>query len=206
MIASCLDQASVVETILALPDVDVNVADVVHPSGFVSNVFQTCFKQDGKTALLLAVAKAATNVLPLLLAHPSLDVNQTDNNGSSALLVACATGRGDVLRLLLAHPTIDLNLASTVDTSTVVLAAALNGAADMLAILVQDKRADVNVVDKLGNTALIAASHTNRPDVVRVLLSRTDVDLSVQNLGKTALDIATSNYFQDVVDLLVAHR
>ncbi|MCY3974319.1 MAG: ankyrin repeat domain-containing protein [Simkaniaceae bacterium] len=58
----------------------------------------------GETALMLAAAQeddASEEVVRLLLAHPDIDITQSDRKGNTALMFAARSGRKDVVKLLL---------------------------------------------------------------------------------------------------------
>jgi len=54
-----------------------------------------------QTALLLACDKGHDAIIPLLLMHPDVDVNQKDREGATPFLGACVKGRTRCLQVLL---------------------------------------------------------------------------------------------------------
>jgi ankyrin repeat protein len=68
--------------------------------------------------------------------------------------------------------------------------------------LIDSKEEDINIRDKYGNTALIAASRNGIAENVVVLLkAKADVSLK-NNKGETALSLAVRSGYKDIVQLL----
>ena len=66
-----------------------------------------------------------------------------------------------------------------------------------------DRGEDVNVQNKYGWTPLYRASHDNHIEVVKLLLQRKDIDLTIKTKKvKTALDIAKEEGHQEIIELL----
>tara|TARA_B110000285_G_scaffold194233_1_gene223755 strand:+ start:117 stop:632 length:516 start_codon:yes stop_codon:yes gene_type:complete len=90
ILATMHDNISVVDALLAHPEIDPNTVD----SG-------------GKTALYWAAFDGYTEIVEALLANPVTDVNKADNNGATPMHVADFA----VTEALLVHPDIDVNKA-----------------------------------------------------------------------------------------------
>ena len=68
---------------------------------------------DSKTLLYKAVQTKLPQVVALLLAQPTLQVNQANMHGYTALMCAAWSYHASCLRLLLAHPDIDVQAVNT---------------------------------------------------------------------------------------------
>src|SRR5258708_3695459 len=103
------------------------------------------------------------------------DVNELDRRGRPALVIAAQHGRGPIAELL-------LDYGADVD-------AACRGGSEALA-------------QEVGTTALIIAAWTGRSDIVAMLLRRgASVDARAAS-GVTALGVAKSNGWSDIVQEL----
>eukprot|EP00091_Calanus_sinicus_P017057 TRINITY_DN36813_c0_g1_i1.p1 TRINITY_DN36813_c0_g1~~TRINITY_DN36813_c0_g1_i1.p1 ORF type:complete len:171 (-),score=34.35 TRINITY_DN36813_c0_g1_i1:27-539(-) len=63
----------------------------------------------GRSILQLLSRQGRSDCVQILLKHPDLKVNQTDNWGKTALHKACEEGHENITELLLKHPGIDPN-------------------------------------------------------------------------------------------------
>ncbi|MGI2298626.1 ankyrin repeat domain-containing protein [Candidatus Cardinium hertigii] len=86
---------------------------------------------------------------------------------------------------------VEINLKYKEDGSTPLYLAAFHGHIEIVKLLLETPRIQVNLQNKSGCTPLHAAALFNHVEVIKILLSdpRTDVNAK-SNLGKTALDIA----------------
>jgi len=66
-------------------------------------------RDNGATALFIALQNGHLDVVKLLLGMEEIDVNQAANDGQTALSKSSQKGRTDVVRLLLQQPNIDVN-------------------------------------------------------------------------------------------------
>jgi hypothetical protein len=64
---------------------------------------------NGYTALHCACINGSDTVVSLLLAHPDIEINQSDWEGDSSFLLACANGKASCVRLLLKDPRVKPN-------------------------------------------------------------------------------------------------
>ena len=85
--------AKVQELIQNNPDINVNIHDIIH----------------GRTALHSAIMHKNIVIIKLLLDHPKIDVNATDNEGWTALHFASMDDDCNITNLLLAKPNINVN-------------------------------------------------------------------------------------------------
>src|SRR6185503_3235131 len=149
------------------------------------------------------------------LVSAGADVNAVDAGGGPVLRYAAAAGSAGALRILQQRGAkaadLDLRLAATECHTDVVralldsgltpdgagadaplLVAVVGGCVDVVQLLLE-RKANVNVKDQDGMTALIKAAAGNMPEIVRVLLDR-GADMDVEDrLGRTAELYSTMN-------------
>ncbi|KAI1624542.1 ankyrin repeat-containing domain protein [Exophiala viscosa] len=175
MIAASRPNAEVVCELLTLHSLDVNL--------------QSSW---GETALMKACSgyEGNTEVVRELLKSPSLDVNLQDCRGESALMKACSgyEGNTEVVRELLKLPSLDVNVRNGGGRTALHLAALGPSFLDILVLLVDDSRVDVNAQDETGMTALMLATRLISPVRITVLLQCRQLDVNIRTgEGDTAL-------------------
>ena len=161
---------------------------------------------------------------------PNIDVNLHDNNGATALMCACNFGCQPVVAALLSHPAIDVNSRDSLHR-TALIYACCHGHLALVNELVMHPNIDVNVKCNEGFTALMCAllGPTCKPFVdavgrIRTFFNRIGfpspitsldsalalihypfIDLNAQDdAGNTALHIACSKGYVDVVEILLS--
>jgi len=75
---------------------------------------------------------------------------------------------------------------------------------DVVKFLCSIDNIDVNTTNVYGHTPLMYAAMWNHIDVVRVLMNMDNIDVNITNRynGYTALELATSYGYNEIVDLL----
>ena len=150
------------------------------------------YSGNGVTPLMGAAALGNSEIAALLLQHKA-DPNLADSNGNTALLNAMQKQSPAAVRALLAGGANPDNQTVS-GYPTLVLAVANNAAAnkEVLAALIEAK-ANVNLPDPEGKTALHWVAEKNRKDLVELLVKAgADVNLRTKG-GVTALDYAKSH-------------
>lgn len=167
---------------------------------------------EGTTTLQWAAMKNNVPLMKFLLGK-KVDINATDEHGQTALHHAVASGNAEAAQFLIENGA-SLNMPVGPDMRP---AAELRGMAtewpiykkgqegqtalhiaagmkpDLLKVLVQ-KKADLNVVDGKGNTALHVAANAGQFDNV-LLLIESGARLDIRNKdGKTALELVTERF------------
>jgi ankyrin repeat protein len=142
-----------------------------------------------RTPLTFASEQKRTEVVRLLLERGA-DPAIADEDGCTPLMGAWGDGHRKVVRVLLGHPiartTIDLRDTNGV---TALWWACYKGCARVARALLENG-ADPTIVDNLEGTPLMAASSGGHPKVVRRLLGRPIVKMSIDRRdcwGRTAL-------------------
>ncbi|PWW79390.1 ankyrin, partial [Tuber magnatum] len=167
------------------------------------------------TALHFAVWTGYDDIVRLFLKCPRVDVNRVDNiqgtilgtitllgdkridvnvltlGGETALCKSARSNNTFGVRLLLAHPRIQIHLG----TQSILHFALPWATKAVMETLLEDKRIDVNLVDKEQRTALHLAAYLGRIDVIQLLLDRDDTDVEkLDGDGLSARGLALSNY------------
>ena len=151
---------------------------------------------DGDTATVIALLEGGA------------DIDWQGDDGRTPVMAATVGNHADTVRALIdAEANVDIRDARL---DNPFLYAGAEGLLDILRLTI-DAGADPSLTNRFGGTALIPASERGHVEVVRELLTNTDVDVDhVNNLGWTALleAIVLSNgdeRHQQVVQLLVDH-
>ena len=149
---------------------------------------------DGRTGLHLACDAGHTEVVRLLLAHPSTYVS------TEPLRSACTNGQTEVVRLLLAHPGMNVNRADEDDT-TPLNCACTNGHTEVVRLLLAHPGIDVKQAYIYRKPKpLISACDNGHTEVFRLLLAHPDTYVSTEHLTRACTSGRT-----EVVRLLLAH-
>ena len=127
----------------------------------VNLLSDTGFRQrsDSRASTALMLARNL-DIVKLLLAYETIDVNVTDLHGNSALHRACMTDYPtlldvEIIKTLLQVRNIDINLQN--EWGETALISAINSGFDTAASVLLDYKADVNIQDKTGKTAIMLA-------------------------------------------------
>ncbi|XP_059151268.1 ankyrin repeat domain-containing protein 17-like [Physella acuta] len=150
--------------------------------------------QAGYDALMVASEYNNVGCIEILLSN-GCNKTGVDQNGNDALMIACKHGYIDVVELLLdkgwnMHKTNNLGW----NAFRVSIGSRMQGRLEdriKVSKLLLNKGSDVNVVDRMGDDALMHASCVSSPEIVNALISKSsDVNRCNKN-GKNALIYAT---------------
>jgi len=158
--------------------------------------------------LLINIFKSyKKNLLPLLLAHPRVDVNLQDKYGNTALMIACVGNSIEVVKVLLADSRVNVNLQDKWGKAAL-MEACTHNYIEIVKQLLADSRFNVNLQDKWGKAALMEACTSNYIEIVKQLLADPNININLQNkFGETALmEVCTHNYIEVVKVLLADSR
>lgn len=156
--AIAVDDVNITRTLLDHPKIDLSVIDT---------------SRNDYTPLMLAASLRRTQILPILLREPDLDVNLGSGSyQSTALTLAASTGDAQIVRQILSHPKVDVNKRNLTRTA-LTEAANLGFLAVVKALL--DHGADPDLqetAENLSGTPLNRAIDFGHPAVVHLLLQR----------------------------------
>uniref|UniRef100_A0A0G4IDB5 Uncharacterized protein n=1 Tax=Chromera velia CCMP2878 TaxID=1169474 RepID=A0A0G4IDB5_9ALVE len=153
---------------------------------------------DGRTALTYASECGSVEVVKLLLTHAA-DVNSRDKERQTVLLWGVRSGVPEVVRLLLEGGT-KTDVLERGGWETELICASAKGFTDVVKVLLGGG-ANVNGLNRFGETALMHACMKGNEEVVRVLLEhrggkwgrgKADVHAKDEE-GKTTLMLVTRN-------------
>lgn len=148
-------------------------------------------------------------VVRRLLASNRVNPNSRDKWGFTSLAYVSRNGFTGVVKAILEHPKTD---PGSEGPHTPLAEAAIGGRADVVKVLLETGRVDVNSACVAGyhaptskeETALMLASEKGHEDVVRVLLSTPGIDPNIKNeTGNTALMKAAEFGSLETVKLLL---
>ncbi|WP_405079385.1 ankyrin repeat domain-containing protein [Paenibacillus chitinolyticus] len=136
------------------------------------------------TQLLEAAAKGDAEKVRTLIGEGA-DVNARDSHGNTPVMAAAINRRPEAVRVLL-EAGADVNIRND-RSDNLFLYAGAEGDMELLRLAIS-AGADPALTNRYGGTALIPASERGHTDIVRELLTRTQVDVNhVNRLGWTAL-------------------
>ena len=136
-------------------------------------------------ALLSAAGRGDAAAVKAALAVGAA-INARDNQQQSALLLAVQRGDRDLASYLIGEGA-DINAEAANHDTPWLLAGAL-GRTEMLAAMLDTGKVDYTKRNRYGGNALIPACERGHVDTVRLLLSRSKIDVDhINNLGWTAL-------------------
>lgn len=163
---------------------------------------------NGNTVLHYSVSHCNYSIVSLLLDTGVSDVNLRNNAGYTAVMLASLTapegpGGMEVVRRLMEQS--NINIRSSQTGQTALHLAVRHGRVVMVRLLLSCG-ADANIQDSQGTTALMFASEKGYTHIARLLLERSQCDLTLTDKrGRTALSITMQGSHTDTAALLQAH-
>ena len=167
----------------------------------------------GDTPLSRAMWSRKNDMVRVLLAHESMDVNrERDTEGRTAVHIAVATCNMEGLQLLLDDPSLKGGLLNTEDHQSITpLSSAVmtENRTNLMTLLLKHPEMDVNKGFKSGYTALHYAAYLDRRPELEVILTesgdRLDLNLRETDTGQTALHLAVLQSNNAIVKRLLEH-
>ncbi|XP_029380824.1 KN motif and ankyrin repeat domain-containing protein 4-like [Echeneis naucrates] len=163
---------------------------------------------NGNTVLHYSVSHCNYSIVSLLLDTGVGDVNLQNNAGYTPVMLASLTapdgpGGMEVVRKIMELG--NINIRSRQTGQTALHLAVRHGRVVMVRLLLSCG-VDANVQDSEGTTALMFASERGHTHIARLLLERSQCDLTVTDKrGQTALSVAMQGSHTDTAALLQAH-
>lgn len=156
-----------------------------------------------KDDLLPAIEKGSADVVAILLARPSIDINALDN-GRSPLCLAASHGRSEIVKLLLSRDDVQVDLSGVLARTPLMWAVGL-GHQKVVELLLERLDVSVNLKDARDNTPLIAAIEMGESVIVALLLARDDININLPGCqGETPLGRAAFCGVETTATLLLA--
>lgn len=165
-------------------------------------------EQQSVNMKLIQAAEAGDVSAVLSLLQAGAQINATDERGRTAVMAATHTNRVEAVRALI-EAGADINIRDNLLDNPFLYASA-EGLYEIVKLTIE-AGADTRLTNRFGGTALIPACERGHVEIVRELLTRTDVDVNhVNDLGWTALleAIILSDggpRHQEIVQLLMDH-
>ncbi|MEO8235094.1 MAG: ankyrin repeat domain-containing protein [Flavobacterium sp.] len=126
------------------------------------------------------------------------DINSFDQNKNSTLVLACYKGNEEVAFFLIDHVK-DLNYNSGIGSA--LMAAVMSGKIEIVKKLIEAK-ANLNLFDTQGKTALIYATFFNKNEIAKVLMNA-GANTRIKDIdSRVALDYANFNKNTELIILL----
>ena len=153
-------------------------------------------KSNNLSALSYAVWKRYSevlNIFKIFLNDPRTDVNKGDRNGITPLMSICDDSVSEevgvqLISLLLKHTQIQINKKDNIFSKfTALHYACILGRSKCVKALIEDDRIHINITDRYGQTPLYRAVYFGHLEVVKVLLSSSDIDPNILTWGETPL-------------------
>jgi ankyrin repeat protein len=158
--------------------------------------------------MLIQAAEAGDPRAVRLLVEAGANINATDDRGRTAAMAATHANQVETVRVLIDIGA-DINIRDD-RLDNPFLYASAEGLFEIVQLTI-DANADTRLTNRFGGTALIPAAERGHVEIVRELLTRTDVDVNhINNLGWTALLEAIilsdgGERHQQIVQLLLDH-
>ncbi|KAG0130626.1 ankyrin repeat-containing domain protein [Tuber indicum] len=138
-----------------------------------------------------AVVRKDYRILRILLGDERIDVNILTIGGETPLWLGVRHDSVSAVRLLLAHPKTHISLA----TGSILHFAIPCAVRPVIEVLLEDKRIDVNSLDRNRRTALHIAASLGMMDAIQSLLGRKDIDVGMlDGQGREARDLALPRF------------
>jgi len=129
----------------------------------------------GWTALTQACNQGYAEIVELLLTHPNINVNLTQNQElHTPLVYACGVGSPKIAELLLKHPGIDVNLSGR-DNWTPLMTACLVQNLEVVKLFLADPRVDITLRGHQDLDALMLTCLLGNEDVLSALLDHPNI-------------------------------
>ena len=148
----------------------------------------------GQTVLHIAAQRASLEQMQLLLAHDNIQIDIRDNWGQTVLHIAAECQDFKAVQLLLAHENLDVN--ATADNGATALFGAVSNT-PLTELFLARGDVNLNIRDMYGHAPLYHAVVYRQPDVVQLLLTRQDLEISIED-GEGEILVSTAENLRDM--------
>ena len=150
---------------------------------------------NGKAALIEACEKGYYDIVEYLV-ESGANVDIINMDGATPLGAALENGHTDIAEYL---------LDKGVNINKVLLRACRRGYIKVVEVLLEQYKANIETVNKIGDTPLIVACKYKKIDIVKYLLEK-ERDVSKENkYGETALTVAKKKGYKEIIRLIELH-
>ena len=166
----------------------------------------TARDSNNRTPINKAAQTGKIEVIQVLIKEFRCSPHTKGFNGRTPLHSACEGGYVDVARKLVTEYGADVNARDNNDNTPLTLAAYF-GEIEVVRMLISEFHVNLETKGMLGRTGLHWACDSGKEDVARMLVSEFGADVNARdNQNRTPLDIATSEGFSAIVDILSQAR
>ncbi len=181
------ENAKALHLLLAHPKTDPNLLD-----------------SNGCSYLAIAYFKGCDDLMRAILDHPRCDPDIRNASEGSVLYFSVLKGDAKAVELLLKDKRVDPNQEE--NGNSLLTIAAASSYSEIVELLINDSRIQINSVDGEGETALTIAVQLGLKDVIRLLISHPDLNPNkAGSNGTTPLYYAAEKDFGYAIELLLAH-
>ena len=136
---------------------------------------------NGTTSIHIAAKQSDATTLLFFLSlnfNKMININVQDKFGETPLMIATSHGCEEVVRILLALPNLDVNMADMAGRTPLMMAC-YPGGETIVSMLLSHEHIQFNKADFYEKeTALMIAVNDLNPELVRLLLTRDDIDVN----------------------------
>ena len=143
------------------------------------------------SGLHVAAKQNNGDLVDLLLAQPSVDVNIKATNGFTPLMVACLHQSVNIIRKLLKVENINLNYQNHTGVTALYIAAA-NDSPEVLELLREAPGLEWNRQDMTGHTPLLVAATLGLSDIVEIIMGVPDSKVDITATRNNGYHVARS--------------
>lgn len=155
------------------------------------------FSQETNTIFDIARTGTVANMKTMLMANPTA-INTVNKDGFSALILAVYRNNNQVAQFLIEN---GANINENSPMGSPLMAATVKGNIEIVKILL-NKKADVNVADENGTTALMYAVQFANFAIIEQLLNHKVNKTHKDKQGKTAFEYAVFSGNEQIINQL----
>jgi len=159
-------------------------------------------EEGGRTPLWVATFNGHLEIVKYLVEKAGADVNKAKEGGATPLFIAAQKNRLDIARFLIDKAQVDQPCD---DGGTPLHMAAYKGHLEMVKLLFEMGKANLDLVENDGRSAVYSAAELGYWDVLEFLLKAGAQVSQAMTTGETALSVARTKRRHNIAQLLRAH-